>query len=199
MNTPTFLHVGCGQKFKQSTPFANTNWREIRLDIDSSVNPDLIGTMVDMKTVENASVDATFSSHNIEHLYPHEVPLALNEFKRVLNPNGFALITCPDLQTTCQLVAEDRMHEPAYKSVSGPIYPIDIIYGLRSSTENGNHYMAHKCGFTLTSLLNAFTNQGFTAVGMRRKKLFDLWVLAGIGKEKQWLIERAKNFFPKQK
>ena len=38
------------------------------------------------------SVDAILSSQNIEHLYPHEVALALKEFLRVLRPDGFAVI-----------------------------------------------------------------------------------------------------------
>jgi predicted SAM-dependent methyltransferase len=43
-----------------------------------------------MKAVASESVDAIFSSHNIEHLYPHEVPVALAEFIRVLKPGLFA-------------------------------------------------------------------------------------------------------------
>jgi len=50
-------------------------------DIDQSVNPDIVGTMTDMSQVQGASVDALFSSHNIEHLYPHEVPVALADFR----------------------------------------------------------------------------------------------------------------------
>ncbi len=78
----TFLHVGCGPKRKdRTTPGFNTpEWTELRLDIDESVSLDIVGTMTDMSQVSDASVDALFSSHNIEHLYPHEVPKALTEF-----------------------------------------------------------------------------------------------------------------------
>ena len=71
----TLLHVGCGQKRKDRTTrgFNNDNWHEIRLDIDPSVLPDVTGTMTDMTLVKTSTVDAIFSSHNIEHLYPHEV------------------------------------------------------------------------------------------------------------------------------
>ena len=55
MDQPVFLHVGCGRKRADNTPFANKNWREIRLDIDKSVHPDVVGTMTDMSTVESAS------------------------------------------------------------------------------------------------------------------------------------------------
>ena len=65
------LHVGCGPKTKaQTTRALNTpEWEEIRLDIDKSVSPDVIGTMTDMSEIETGSVDAIYSSHNIEHLY----------------------------------------------------------------------------------------------------------------------------------
>ena len=55
--------------------------------------------MTDMSAVETGSMDALFSSHNVEHLYPHEVPVAFVEFHRVLNDDGFAIITGPDLQS----------------------------------------------------------------------------------------------------
>ena len=48
------------------------------------------------------------SPHNIEHLYPHEVSLALAEFRRVLKPEGL-FDPCPDLQSVCNLVAEDKL------------------------------------------------------------------------------------------
>ena len=36
--------------------------------------------MTDMSMVDSAAVDAVWSSHNLEHLYAHEVPVALGEF-----------------------------------------------------------------------------------------------------------------------
>ncbi|MDP4677302.1 MAG: methyltransferase domain-containing protein, partial [Burkholderiaceae bacterium] len=130
---PNFLHVGCGPKRKNQTTrgFNTPEWAEIRLDIDASVQPDVIGTMVDLSAVESDSVDAIYSSHNIEHLYPHEVPLALAEFLRVLKPNGFFVATCPDLQSVCKLIAEDKLTDTAYTSPAGPIAPLDILYGHR--------------------------------------------------------------------
>ena len=87
--------------------------------------------MTDMSSVTDQSVQAVFSSHDIEHLYPHEVPLALAEYLRVLSDEGFAVITCPDLQSVCARVANDQLTEPAYVSPAGPIAPLDILYGHR--------------------------------------------------------------------
>lgn len=151
----SFLHVGCGPKHKDQTTkaFNSSEWTEKRLDIDPSVTPDLVGTMTDMSSVPSGSVQAVFSSHNIEHLYPHEVPVALAEFYRVLSEDGFVVITCPDLQSVCKLVADDKLTEPAYVSPAGPIAPIDIIYGHRPPMAEGNLYMAHRCGFTKRVLI----------------------------------------------
>ena len=111
-----FLHVGCGKKRKSDLiGFNNDDWKEIRFDIDEKVNPDIVGTLTDMNSVETASVDAIYSSHNIEHLYPHEVPLALNEFNRVLKDDGIVVLECPDLQQVCEAVANDKLLEPSYE------------------------------------------------------------------------------------
>ena len=119
---PTLLHIGCGPKRKDKTTsgFNTPEWTEIRLDIDPLVSPDVTGTMTDMSAVASESVNAIFSSHNIEHLYPHEVPVALKEFLRVLKPEGFAVITCPDLQSVCALVAQDKLTDAAYSAPAGP-------------------------------------------------------------------------------
>lgn len=177
----TFLHVGCGPKRKQQTTtgFNSPDWTEIRFDIDPSVAPDIIGTMTDLSAVGSNSVDAVYSSHNIEHLYAHEVPMALAEFRRVLKPDGFIVIACPDLQSVAALVAEDKLLEPAYVSRAGPISAHDTLYGHGTAMAAGNLYMAHRCGFTRRTLMETLQTAGFgsTAV-MQRARHFDLWVLA---------------------
>lgn len=181
---PTFLHVGCGPKRKdRTTPGFNTpEWTELRLDIDAAVAPDITGTMTDMSAVAGASVDAVFSSHNIEHLYPHEVPVALAEFRRVLRPEGFLVITCPDLQSVCALVAEDKLTEPAYTSPAGPIAPLDILYGHRPQMARGNLFMAHRCGFTQKVLAGTLQAAGFAGIASKRRghPAYDLWVVATV-------------------
>jgi hypothetical protein len=181
---PSFLHVGCGHFTKANTTraFCDASWCELRFDIDPSVQPDLLGTITDMSTVASASVDAIYSAHNIEHLYAHEVPVALGEFRRVLKEDGFVVIVCPDLQSVCALVAEDKLHEPAYVSGMGPIAPIDILYGHRPAMAAGNLFMAHRFGFTLKTLQAALSAAGFASfAGFRNGPGFELWALATVG------------------
>jgi predicted SAM-dependent methyltransferase len=137
--TKQFLHVGCGPQTKESLKgFNSSDWTEIRFDIDEKVKPDIVGTLTDMSGVETGTMDAVFSSHNIEHLYAHEVVGALKEFNRVLKEDGFVVLTCPDLQSVCEAVANDKLLEPLYISPAGPIAPIDILYGHRGFIANGN-------------------------------------------------------------
>jgi predicted SAM-dependent methyltransferase len=173
------LHVGCGVPGRQNLHphFHGAEWRELRLDIDPSVNPDIVASMTDMGTVGAESVDAVWSSHNLEHLYRHEVPRALAEFFRVLRPTGFVLLRVPDLQRIAELVAADRLEGEAYVSPSGPIMPLDMIYGHTGSIAAGHVFMAHRTGFSATTLHNLLTRAGFADLRIFRGDGFDLWAV----------------------
>lgn len=116
------LDVGSGVGTKASSYPAFRDWDVVRLDIDTRVKPDVVGTAVDMRgVVDSQSFDAIWCSHQIEHLDDFEVFPTLREFHRVLKPTGFALITCPDLEEVARLVLQGRLDEPAYNSAAGPI------------------------------------------------------------------------------
>lgn len=175
---PVVLHVGCGSADAGKLPaqfFQAGQWRELRYDIDPSVKPDIVGSITDMQGIGSATIDAIWSSHNIEHLYPHEVPVALREFRRVLKPGAFALITLPDLQQVAELVAQGKLEEPAYDSPAGPIAPIDIIFGWRLPIAHGNLFMAHRTGFVEKSLKKALEDAGFVSTYVVRDGQFALW------------------------
>lgn len=72
------LHVGCGPKEVGVLPeeFQTDSWHEIRLDIDPDVQPDMVASITDMRQVEDGQCRAVWSSHNIEHLQPWDVPVA---------------------------------------------------------------------------------------------------------------------------
>lgn len=197
----TFLHVGCGpnSKGKTTKEFATDDWKELRFDIDPGVKPDYVGTMVDMTAIDDGFVDAIFSSHNIEHLYFHQVPLALAEFKRVLKPDGVLVITCPDIQEVAKLVAEDKLMEPAYESLAGPITPLDILYGFARPISQGNTYMAHRCGFTETVLRDTIFAGGFPVIATckRPHPSYDLWAVASAKAiTEEDIRELARGHFP---
>ena len=176
----TVLNVGCGPRGRPHG-FAgfDQGWTELRLDIDPAVAPDVVGTMTDLAAVATGSVDAVVSSHNIEHLYPHEVPLALAEFVRVLKPDGLLLVTCPDLQSVCARVAKGELASPLYVSEAGPISALDMMYGHRGAMAAGNLFMAHRCGFTLQVLADTLQACAIARpAGIARPEAFDLWTVA---------------------
>jgi SAM-dependent methyltransferase len=179
----SLLHVGCGVADPRKLPpafFVPGEWREARLDIDPGVHPDIVASITDMAMVESASFDAVWSAHNLEHLFAHEVPLALAEFRRVLRPGGFALITLPDLQRAAELIAQDRLAEPAYISPAGPISPIDMLFGHRGAIAAGNLFMAHRTGFTPRTLEAALVTARFDSVRVVRDEHYALWATAHV-------------------
>lgn len=156
------LHVGCGgHHIINTNGFNQDEWREIRLDINPAMNPDIIASMTSMPQVADNSIDAVYSSHNLEHLYAHEVPKALAEFHRVLRDDGFCLIIVPNIQAVALRVAQGNLTGELYKSSAGPISALDILYGHRPSIEQGNLYMAHHTAFTDISLREALIIQDF--------------------------------------
>lgn len=179
---PVFLHVGCGPTRKNQTTrgFDTPAWEEVRLDIDPEVEPDIVGSMLDMSAVPDGFADAVFSSHNVEHVFFHEVPRVLAEFRRVLKPDGFLVVTCPDLQALAAVIARGQLHEPAYDSTGGPISPHDILFGHGRSLAEGKAQMAHKCGFTQALLTRLLQEAGFASVGVMRRPggSFELWGVA---------------------
>jgi len=176
-----FLHIGCGPLYKDNTTpaFNSDDWDEVRLDIDPTHNPDIVCSMNDMSTVEDNSFDAIYSSHNIEHVFPHEVLGTFQEFRRVLKDDGFLILTCPDIKSVCALIGEGNIGKKLYTSSAGDIFPLDILYGHRSSLASGHTYMAHKNGFTSESLSTQIKDANFKSFCIgEMKTAFALWLIA---------------------
>ena len=175
------LNAGSGHRSARGIAplFTSTGWEETRLDVDPMVAPTVIGSITEMKNLFDAeSFDAVWSSHTLEHLFAHEVPLALREFKRVLRSDGFALIMCPDLESVANHLLQHGADEVAYSSPAGPITAIDMLYGHSASVAGGRHYMAHKTGFTAERLGNLLLEAGFPTVNVRRDDHFEICALA---------------------
>ena len=155
--------------------FSSPEWIELRLDVDPGVQPDIVASITDMSPVPDASVDAVYSHHNIEHVFAHEVPQVLAEFLRVLKPGGEVLIGTPDLQNVARTIASGRLEDALYRSGSGTITALDIVYGLRSDLLSGREYMAHRTGFTRGTLARKLGAAGFVDVEVRSAVPYALW------------------------
>lgn len=181
MSQQILLNVGAGHRDSPALlppGFRTAEWKEIRVDVDPASKPDIVGSMLDMPAVEAASVDAVFSSHSIEHLYPAEVAIALKEFHRVLKPEGILVIICPDLQAAAEWIAADKLLDTVYVSPTGtPVTPFDIVYSHRILTGRDKPFMAHHCGFTRSVLIGTLKSNGFPSTAAARTN-FELCAVA---------------------
>jgi SAM-dependent methyltransferase len=172
------LNVGSGPSasVRLREFFSASEYDEVRLDIDPSVKPDLVGSICDMRDqVADASFDAIWSSHSLEHLHSHEAPIALAEFRRVLRADGFVIITCPNVAAAARLLETEDIEHVVYHSAAGPIRILDILYGHARSIELGRVHMAHRTGFTAARLGRLASQARFAETRVLEGDDFDLW------------------------
>src|SRR5262249_8031662 len=136
-DSPLVVNCGCGLPGTVRLPAHFDSWRQLRVDVDPVAKPDVVANITDLSMIESGSASAVWTAHCIEHLFAHEVGVALREFGRILRDDGFACIIVPDLQAVASYVAADRLHEVLYKSPSGPITAHDVIYGFGAAIAVG--------------------------------------------------------------
>jgi SAM-dependent methyltransferase len=163
----TILHVGSGAGRLPAGMF-QPPYREIRVDIDPAVVPDVVASITSMPTVQSLSIDIVYANHVLEHVHAHEVPLALAEFLRVLKPGGRACISVPNLEELfIQLTADGRpvgLEDTLYIAPAGPICGLDVLYGWGKAIAAGHVGMQHKTGFTAATLVRKLERAGFIKV-----------------------------------
>lgn len=164
------LHAGCGGERLPQDVFAN--FEEVRLDIDPQHKPDHVGSLTQMGEI--GEYESAYCSHTLEHLYPHEVIIALQEFLRILKPGGRLMLVVPDLEDIKPTT------DVVYVSPSGPVCGLDMYYGS-SRLIPMNPYMAHHCGFTAETLRGALEISGFNVIDVKRSS-FNLIAMAEKGK-----------------
>ena len=184
MSSRLWLNVGSGPRGSGLRPpgLGGALWRELCVDADPGVQPDFVAQAHQLGPVASGSVDAVFSSHCIEHLYLDQAVPALAEWRRVLKPDGFLLLVCPDLQAAAEMVAQDRLFDEAYAGIR----PYDIIFShqglVAQGRAQGHSFMEHKSGYTLTTLCALVNQAGYPVhAAMRLRPRFELWLLASNG------------------
>jgi SAM-dependent methyltransferase len=163
------INVGCGPLEDSAVPAYFDTWRQLRVDSDASVGPDLLADLTDLSPIPDGTADAVWAAHCIEHLYEHQVRGALAEFRRVLRDDGFVCVIVPDLQTVAHYLVADRLHEVLYESPAGPVTPHDIFFGFGAAIAGGRTSMAHRCGFTPAMLERCFQGLPFAELVLRRR------------------------------
>jgi SAM-dependent methyltransferase len=172
------VNLGAGQKGVARLPAMFADWREVRVDVDAVVAPDILADMTDLSAIESGTADAVWSAHGIEHLYLFEVGKAIAEVYRILADDGFFCVIVPDLQTIAEYIANDRLHEVVYESPAGPVIAHDMLFGFGPYLAQGRSSMAHKCGFTPTLLLQKLQGAPFAEIVLRRRANQELAAVA---------------------
>ena len=172
------VNLGSGPKGSARLPAMFAAWRELRVDIDGSVGPDLVADITDLSAIETGSADVVWASHCLEHLYLHEVGQAIAEVHRILSEDGFFCVIVPDLQTIADYIASDRLHEVVYESPAGSVLAHDIVFGFGPHLAQGRRTMAHNCGFTPSLLLQKLREAPFEEIVLRRRPGYELTGIA---------------------
>lgn len=168
---PILCNLGSGQSHilrQLADPSAFAGWRELRIDVDPGCRPDIVADLTDLsQVVAEGSVNLIYCSHVLEHFYDHQVPAVLSEFTRILRPAGAAVLRLPDLSLVMSGTGDFDPERVLYHSPAGPITALDVLYGHRKSVAEGNHFMAHRTGFTETSIARRLLETGFVEVQTR--------------------------------
>lgn len=160
------LNVG-GNSKDIALPEIYNGWEQVWLDIDPSVNPDVLCDARELTKLEANTYHAIYCSHNLEHYYRHDVKKVLAGFNHVLKKDGFAHIRVPDMGEVMRSFVANNMdiNDVLYESPAGPITIQDVMYGWGKEIErSGNDFFAHKTGFTEDSLIATLIDNQFYQV-----------------------------------
>lgn len=158
------LNVGGGGS--RDLPSIYRGWEQTLLDVDPTVQPDIVCDAKKLGSLPAARYDAVFCSHTLEHFYQHEVPAVLGGFRHVLKPRGFAHVSVPDLGELFTAIVRDKrdIGETWYTCPGGPITFHDVLYGWGRQVAQGNVFYAHRTGFTQKSLAKSLRAAKFASV-----------------------------------
>lgn len=133
------------------------------LNIQPGPHVDYIGDCTSLAQFADGSVAEVYASHVFEHLgFRVELPQALREVWRVLEPGGVFRISVPDFECLCRLFVDPNT--PADQKFSLMMH----VFGAQEDP-----YDFHRVGLTQAFLAAMLFKAGFTRA--RRVKEFGLF------------------------
>jgi predicted SAM-dependent methyltransferase len=133
------------------------------LNIQPGPNVDFVGNCFDLSRFADNAVAEVYASHVLEHLaYAGELPRALKEIYRVLQPGGMFAFSVPDLEILCKLFLDPQLTPQERFHVSR------MIYGGQIDADD-----FHKCPFTWEFALAYLGDAGFKKA--RRVQVFNVF------------------------
>lgn len=125
----------------------STNEGEVlRVDIREDAKPDF---RCDVRKTPFATgeFDIVFSSHTLEHFARYEVPEVLDEWTRILKPDGEMRLLLPNMEWAAQHIMN--------KEIDNDV--MNVLYGAQTYEQN-----FHKTGFTQQVVEQLLAERGFT-------------------------------------
>jgi hypothetical protein len=174
------LNIGCGKTPLNEFTKCFDGWKEVRIDAFENETADVISSIVDFEGIPDSCADAVWASHVVEHNYWHELPKIFSNMMRVLKDDGFAIVKVPNLATIAGAI-HGNILTTIYDTSVGPVTAMDMIYGHRGLVEAMGEGMAHKTGFTKSSMEAVLESLGIKAIV--KEMQHDLEVVAFLFKD----------------
>jgi predicted SAM-dependent methyltransferase len=117
----------------------------LRVDIREDAKPDY---RCDLRVLPFGSgeFDIVYSSHTLEHFDRKDIPAVLDEWVRLLKPDGELRLLLPNIKWAAQHIMNDEID----------IDVMNVLYGAQTYDEN-----FHRCGFTPQIIEQLLAERGF--------------------------------------
>jgi SAM-dependent methyltransferase len=143
------LNIGCGHRRIEGYKGVDLTQRE-GVDIVAPAHA---------VPLPDASVDEVMAVHLVEHLYAWDVPTALAEWFRLLQPRGLLVLEMPDLLKACRNIAQD---------LQGRKHPDQIgMWAIYGDDRLRDPLMVHRSGWWFERLRPVVEGVGFERVTER--------------------------------
>lgn len=136
------IDLGCGMP---NESYATLEGEVLRVDMREETQPDY---RCDLRVLPfaNQEFDIVFSSHTLEHFCRKEVPEVLDEWIRIMKPDGELRLNLPNMEWAAQHIVN--------KEVDNDV--MNVLYGAQTYDEN-----FHKVGFTPQIIEQLLSERGF--------------------------------------
>jgi len=143
------------------------------LCVDKEKNPDVQLDISKSKLpFEDSSVDAIYTSHTLEHVFPDTLDFILSEFYRVLKPEGRLRIVVPDIDLAIRAYLDNDVEflknhrAPSVPDVTPalPIYYLMSWWFSYTLEKNGTRLLHHLTGFNKESIEIYLKRNRFTSI-----------------------------------
>ncbi len=176
----SFLFVCCAPDGAEPpTPAVGRTalWRELRVDIGPDDACAALDSLSKLAACAAASVDALYCADTLEQLHDDDLAAMLAQFRRVLKPDGYAVISSAEGPAQGDASAGHAQDSAGAAASLPPPYPraanVGTPDGVASPAAN------HAGSVNLTALLGMLQRAGFpTVAGKRRAQPRHLWVVA---------------------